>query len=616
MSTFLSLPNPPLPPPLAALSRAATRQEPNSGHSTNIRPLRHRLPPSTCPNPLHPPSSPSPPPPPQNETMFQSFEWYTPPSTSTPQSHFSLLTSLLPSLSPLGITKLWLPPACKAADGKNGNGYDIYDLWDLGEFPQKGSTSTKWGSKSQLAHLSQVAGGCGIKVLFDAVLNHKTGADYKERVQARKVDPLDRNRELDGGVEGREIESWTGFTFPGRGGRYSGREWDSSHFTGVDWDEERRERGVWKVGGKEWCEDVDEEVGNYDFLMFADVDHRHPDVQQDIFDWVEWLPTQLKIGGLRLDAIKHYSFRFQKKLLRHIDDHVDEGHDWFIVGEYWREDSEFLAKYIEYMDHRISLFDVPLCSNFSKISMAGERGDMREIFKDALCLWKPNNVVTFVVNHDTQQGQSLETPVAPWFLPHAYALILLRANTGVPCIFWSDLYGSFASGHSSFIPPMSGNPSLLARLILIRKLYAYGTQHDYFYHQDCVGFTREGHPSHGGGAGLAAVMTNQWGLSEMKMYVGKQHSGELWIDFLRLCPGKVVIDEDGWGLFPVAGNRGCSVWANEQAEGKDEVINLQFNSDIYGIEADMNRRQSMFERRQYEIEEMSRRTFGGNAPTI
>ncbi|KAK4175800.1 family 13 putative glycoside hydrolase [Triangularia setosa] len=612
MSAFLSLPTPPLPHPLAALSRAATRQEPGSGYSTNIRPLRRRLPPSAAPNPLiTSPSDPCP----QNETMIQGFEWYIPPSSTTPQTHWQRLTKTLPSLSKLGITKMWIPPACKAADAKNGNGYDIYDLWDLGEFPQKGSTPTKWGSKSQLEELCKIAEGHGVKVLFDAVLNHKTGADYKERVKAKRVDPLDRNKELDGG-ETREIESWTGFNFPDRRGRYSGREWNTRHFTGVDWDDVRREKGIWKLGGKEWCEDVDEEVGNYDFLMFADVDHRHPEVQQDIFDWVKWLPTQLKIGGLRLDAIKHYSYRFQKKILEHIDRNVENGKEWFIVGEYWREDSEFLAKYIEYMDHRIALFDVPLCSNFSRISMAGERGDMRELFNDTLCLWKPNNVVTFVVNHDTQQGQSLETPVAPWFLPHAYTLILLRANTGLPCVFYSDLYGSFASGPSSFIPPMSGNPALLARLILIRKLYAYGTQNDYFSSRDCVGFTREGHPSRSGGAGLAVVMSNGWNSSTEKMFVGRQHGGEKWIDFLRLCPGEVVIDEEGWGNFLVPGNRGCSVWVSGRAERRDEVMNLEFDFDIYGIEAEMNRRQYKLDRRQQEINDTSRRKFEGHFPAI
>ncbi|KAK4204551.1 family 13 putative glycoside hydrolase [Triangularia verruculosa] len=615
MSKFLSLPDPSLPPQLAALSRAATRQEPGSGYSTNIRPLRRRITPSPgCTAPENPLIIPSTDPCPQNETMIQGFEWYVPSSHSTSYTHWQRLTKAIPQLGSLGITKMWIPPACKAADAKNGNGYDIYDLWDLGEFEQKGSAPTKWGSKAQLELLCKIAEGSGVKIIFDAVLNHKTGADYKEKVKAKKVDPLDRNKELDGG-EAKEIESWTGFNFPGRGGRYSNREWNKHHFTGVDWDDITRQKGIWKLEGKEWSNDVDEEVGNYDFLMFADVDHRHPEVQQDIFDWVRWLPTQLKMGGLRLDAIKHYSFRFQKSLLEHIDRNVENGRDWFIVGEYWREDSEFLAKYIEYMDHRIALFDVPLCSNFSRISMAGERGDMRELFNDALCLWKPNNVVTFVVNHDTQQGQSLETPVAPWFLPHAYSLILLRANTGLPCVFYSDLYGSFANGPSSFIPPMSGNPSLLARLILLRKLYAYGTQHDYFWHSDFVGFTREGHPSHSGGAGLAVLMSNRWSWAREKMFVGQQHTGEQWIDVLEQCPGKVTIDEQGWGDFTVPGNRGCSVWINETAEGRWDVTSLQFDSDIYGIQAEMGRRQHQVERRQQEINELSRQTLDSDLPS-
>ncbi|KAK0710544.1 glycoside hydrolase superfamily [Apiosordaria backusii] len=493
--------------------------------------------------------------------MIQGFEWYIPPSSSSSpsQSHWHRLTKLLPSLAKIGITKMWIPPACKAADGPNGNGYDIYDLWDLGEFPQKGSTPTKWGSKSQLELLSKTAEGHGVKIIFDAVLNHKAGGDFKERVKAKKVDPLDRNIELDNGMV-REIESWTGFNFSARGEKYSRMEWNKRHFTGVDWDDIGREKGIWKVGGKEWCGDVDEEVGNYDFLMFADVDHRHPEVQRDIFDWIEWLPTQIKIGGLRLDAIKHYSFQFQKRLLGHIDTNVENGKDWFIVGEYWREDSEFLARYIEYMEHRMALFDVPLCSNFSRISLAGEKGDLRQVFDDTLCLWKPNNVVT---------------SVAPWFLPHAYALILLRANAGLPCVFYSDLYGSFASGPSSFIPPMSENTILLPRLILLRKLYAYGTQHDYFCETGCIGFTREGHPSQSGGAGLAVVMTNQWRWSTQRMFVGKQHSGEKWIDVLGLCPGKVVIDEEGWGEFNVSGNRGCSVWVDEKADGRLEVSRLE-----------------------------------------
>jgi len=52
-----------------------------------------------------------------------------------------------------------------------GQGYDAYDLWDLGEFNQKGCVATRWGTKEELAHAIQVAKDHGIHVLIDAVLN-------------------------------------------------------------------------------------------------------------------------------------------------------------------------------------------------------------------------------------------------------------------------------------------------------------------------------------------------------------------------------------------------------------------------------------------------------------
>ncbi len=124
--------------------------------------------------------------------------------------------------------------------------------------------------------------------------------------------------------------------------------------------------------------------------MFADIDHKHPEVRKDLFDWVEWLGSQLKLGGLRLDAIKHYSFQFLRDFIRHADSTV--GQDWFIVGEYWSEDSKALAEYIEYMNHRISLFDVKLVSNFSRISLA-QNADLRTVFEGTLASLKPENAV-------------------------------------------------------------------------------------------------------------------------------------------------------------------------------------------------------------------------------
>jgi alpha-amylase len=140
--------------------------------------------------------------------------------------------------------------------------------------------------------------------------------------------------------------------------------------------------------------------------MFADIDHNHPEVREDLFRWVEWLPQQMKLGGMRLDAIKHFSYRFQRDFVAHIHTHVDP--DWFIVGEYWRVDSEFLSKFVEFMHHRISLFDVQLVTNFSRVSLE-DRGDLRTVLDDALLLWKPKNtVVSDAVRHPRGQDTDFQ----------------------------------------------------------------------------------------------------------------------------------------------------------------------------------------------------------------
>ena len=48
--------------------------------------------------------------------------------------------------------------------------------------------------------------------------------------------------------------------------------------------------------------------------------------------------------------------------------------------------------------------------------------------------------MTLVENHDTQPMQALESPVADWFKPLAYSIILMRAE-GYP-IFYPDYYGA------------------------------------------------------------------------------------------------------------------------------------------------------------------------------
>jgi alpha-amylase len=48
-------------------------------------------------------------------------------------------------------------------------GYGAYDLWDLGEFDQKGSVRTQYGTRAEL----EAAHAAGLLAYIDVVFNHK-----------------------------------------------------------------------------------------------------------------------------------------------------------------------------------------------------------------------------------------------------------------------------------------------------------------------------------------------------------------------------------------------------------------------------------------------------------
>ncbi|OOF95485.1 glycoside hydrolase family 13 protein [Aspergillus carbonarius ITEM 5010] len=498
---------------------------------------------------------------PDNSLMLQAFEWHVP----ADQGHWRRLQHALPSFKAIGVDNIWIPPASKGMD-PCGNGYDNYDLYDLGEFEQKGSRATKWGTKEELQSLAARAQEFGIGIYCDAVLNHKAGADYTERFPAARVDPQERNTEIS---SPEEIEGWVGFNFPGRGDRYSSMMYNQHHFSGVDWDQKHQKSGVYKLDGHDWAKDVARENGNYDYLMFADLDYSNNEVRNDVLNWGEWINTQLPLSGMRLDAAKHYSAGFQKEFIDHLRATVRP--DYFIVGEYWESKTKPLLDYLEQMDYKLSLFDSALVRRLSSISRV-EGADLRNILNNTLVQLRPEHAVTFVTNHDTQPGQSLAAPVASRFKALAYALILLH-DKGQPCVFYGDLYGLQADVRDPMTPSCKGK---LPKLTQARKLYAYGLQRDYFDKPTCIGFVRYGNRRHP--SGLVCIMSNA-GPSRKRMYVGRRHSTEQWTDILQWYPGTVVIDKKGYGEFPVSA-MSVSVWVNSSAEGRDS-LQYEFDKDIY-----------------------------------
>ena len=200
-----------------------------------------------------------------NGTMLQGFEWDLP----ADGRHWRKLAFGARWLSFFGFTAVWLPPASKGSAGAQDVGYGVYDLYDLGEFDQKGTVRTKYGTAAEYAACVNALKRAGIQPLADVVLNHRMGGDEKEFFQGRFCDPDNRLQAAD---TEEDIACYTRFTFPGRRGHYSAFIWDHSCFTGSDWNELDPDHHLFLFEGKSWAQDVDEEKGNYDYLMGCDVD--------------------------------------------------------------------------------------------------------------------------------------------------------------------------------------------------------------------------------------------------------------------------------------------------------------------------------------------------------
>jgi alpha-amylase len=490
----------------------------------------------------------------QNGTIIQYFHWYLPDDGTL----WKQLKEQAAGLKKLGITAVWIPPISKGASGGLSVGYDVYDLFDLGEFDQKSSVRTKYGTKKELESACKSLKQEGLQLYIDVVLNHKGGADETENMTAVEVDQEDRNKIVN---EPFSMEAYTKFTFPGRGDKYSSFKWDHTCFKGVDYAVNLSRSGIFHINNgheKMWEDMTTDEKGNYDYLMYCDLEFRNKLVREECKYWAKWLYDLLGFDGVRLDAVKHITPGFYNEWLDDLRAHA--GRDLFAVGEYWAPGRlDLLEGYLAATNGRMSLLDSSLHQKLHAAAKMGKNFDLRSLLDNSLVKANPQKAVTVVENHDTQPLQALEAPVDPWFKPHAYALILLR-DGGYPVVFYPDLVGANywdiggdGNQYEIFIPKVEH----IDALIKVRSELAYGKQRDYFDHGNTIGWTRAGsaHKKHSG----CAVLLCNGADGFKKMEIGKRHKGKTFVDITGYRKEKVVIQEDGWGEFPVAAGK-IAVW--------------------------------------------------------
>lgn len=422
----------------------------------------------------------------ENGVLFQFFHWH----YKNDGTLWREVAANAQELARTGITSVWLPPAYKGQAGTNDTGYGVYDLYDLGEFNQKKTVRTKYGSKDEFIEAVKAIQRHNMEVYADFVLNHRCGADETEIVKIVEVDKNDRTKVIPDSEH--DAELWTKYTFPGRAGKYSQFIWNHQHFTAVDYKVEGDDANrLYLLAGKEFSNQVSDEHGNFDYLMGSDVDFSHPDVVTELRQWAKWFIDLTGINGLRLDAVKHIPASFYKDYVNFLRAHFGD-RELLSIGEYWSNELDVLRAYIDQTEKTIQLFDVPLHYQMCQASKNGKTFDLRQIFDGTLVAVDPTMAVTFVDNHDTQPGQSLESWVEDWFKPMAYALILLR-ESGYPVVFYGDYYGCTEEHHQ-----LTSHRKMIEVMLDARRRFNHGPQHDYLDHPTCIAWSRLGNENHPG----------------------------------------------------------------------------------------------------------------------
>jgi alpha-amylase len=484
-----------------------------------------------------------------NGVMMQYFHWYTPADGTL----WKQLAEKASELAKAGITAVWLPPAYKGASGGYDVGYGVYDLFDLGEFEQKGTIRTKYGTKDEYLKAIKIVQKENIQVYADIVFNHKMGADNPEEFNATPFDANNRNEPV-GEME--TIKVWTNFTFPGRNKKYSELEWHWWHFNSADYNAfDENKNVIYLFEGKNFEQDVDKEKGNFDFLMGCNLDINNPDVRKELLYWGEWLLETTGVDGFRFDAVKHVKPHFFIEWLTHLRKYC--GCNLFAAGEYWSTHIEALKHFTEITEGGMMLFDSGLHYNFGEAGKKGKDYDLQRIFDNTLIKEAPNLAITLVSNHDTQPLQALESVVEAWFKPLAYALILLRRD-GYPCIFAADYYGAkykdLGKDGQEYEIDMPSHRWIIDKFLETRKKYAYGDQYDYFDHPNCVGWTRIGNENHKGG--IAVLLSNGEDGSKNMQTASPDTT---YIDITEHINEPIVTDSEGWGEFRCLSGS-VSVW--------------------------------------------------------
>ena len=292
---------------------------------------------------------------------------------------WDLVSSRVPELAEAGVTAIWLPPSQKSAHSPS-MGYDPYDFFDQGSYPQKGRTETYFGSRQELQNLIANAHQHGMDVYADLVYNHMSG----------------------GAAESNPITGETSYTnFVPLSGEY---QFDYNNFHPSQYS-------------------VEDEGS---FGGFPDLDHDNPDTYAMVAKHILWLKNEIGYDGWRFDYVKGYA----PSLVSALQDTAGG----FAIGEFYDGDVNKVLDWLAAAGDSLHAFDFPLFFRLQQMcNTTGGGFDMEQLWQGGLLFRRPGQSVSFAENHDTDKDNPIITDKMM-----AYAYIM--THEGIPTIFWRDYY--------------------------------------------------------------------------------------------------------------------------------------------------------------------------------
>lgn len=463
---------------------------------------------------------------PKSDVFLQGFYWNSPPGGIWWDS----LASLAPRLASSGFGAIWFPSPIKGAAGGFSMGYDPYDHYDFGEFNQKGSRETRFGSRSELINAVRTYADVGIDCYADAVMLHMNGGEALIPYECKPYPSFPDS-------------AYLLFNYPNGSGRFPK---NASHF----------------YPNAQTCDVNPPYHGPSDpIYQFGEwLAKDKPSVRDSLIAWGRYMKEVLGFKGFRLDAVKHIDPAFMGPWLQQAN-----GNN-YAVAEYFGGQTEIISWYNQTKftyGGNVAMFDFPLryslrdmCNNTS--------GNYDMTWLDGAGLVNAGisgfDVATFAENHDVDR-MGWDSSIASGHDPIifnkdlAYAYILF--SEGRPSVFFKDYF-------------MYGFAGKIDTLIWIRQKYlgggttkraglnAYYIRQDNYQDQavlarDIYVARRDGYGTQPGGYLVINDNANQW----IDVWVDTELPvGTVYKDFTGKDANKVVV-----GPAPGGNKNRVKLWA-------------------------------------------------------